>query len=521
MSDYNFKETEDKWQQFWKDQDIFNASVDSNKPKYYVLDMFPYPSGAGLHVGHPLGYIATDIVARYKRIQGFNVFHPMGFDSFGLPAEQYAIKTGQHPAVTTENNIKRFKEQLSQLGFSYDWDKEIRTSDKDYYRWTQWIFLKLFNSYYDIDEDKAKPIDSLTVPDDLSEPEKRKFIDDHRLAYQDEIMVNWCPALGTVLANEEVIGGVSERGGHPVVRKPMRQWMLRITAYADRLLDDLDGLDWPESIKLSQRNWIGRSKGAEVVFKEKSTGEQIKIFTTRPDTLYGATYMVLAPEHPLVAQITTDDNKPAVEEYVEAAGKKSDLERAELDKSKTGVFTGAHAINPVNNEEIPIWISDYVLISYGTGAIMAVPAHDQRDFEFATKFELPIRPVYTEDGKQPEEWNEANSGQGIMINSGEFDGMKSEDFFHQIIAKVEKDGIGKGAINYKLRDWVFTRQRYWGEPIPILHTEDGQLLSVDEADLPVVLPEVESYTGTDDGESPLAKVNDWVATEDGDGKSSA
>lgn len=512
MGEYNFSEIEKKWQKHWKEKDIFNSDIDPSKPKCYVLDMFPYPSGAGLHVGHPLGYIATDIVARYKRLKGFNVLHPIGFDSFGLPAEQYAIKTGQHPAVTTDNNIKRFKQQLSILGFSYDWDKEVRTSDPDYYQWTQWIFLQLFNSYYDEEADKAKSIEELPVPDDLSEPEKQEYIDNRRLAYQDEVLVNWCSALGTVLANEEVIGGVSERGGHPVIRKPMRQWILRITAYADRLLEDLQDLDWPESIKTSQENWIGKSIGADIYFKEKSTGEVIKIFTTRPDTIYGVTYMVLAPEHPLVTKITTSDQKKEVNNYIEEAGKKSDLERTDLEKSKTGVFTGAYAINPVNNEEIPIWISDYVLISYGTGAIMAVPGGDQRDFEFAKKFNLPIIQVIIPDGKEFDDLEEAYSGHGIMLNSGEYNGMDSHEFTEKIVERIEKEGHGKASVNYKLRDWVFTRQRYWGEPIPILHTQDGKAVGVPENELPVKLPEVESFKGTGDGRSPLAKVEEWVNT---------
>jgi leucyl-tRNA synthetase len=518
MAEYNFREIEKKWQAYWSDNQTFATKEEKGKPKYYVLDMFPYPSGKGLHVGHPLGYIATDIVARYKRITGFNVLHPMGFDSFGLPAEQYAIKTGQHPQVTTANNIERFKEQLSILGFSYDWSTEIRTSDVDYYRWTQWIFLKLFNSYFDEKEKKAKPIAELKVPGELIGKARDAYIDNHRLAYQDEIMVNWCPELGTVLANEEVVGGVSEVGGYPVIRKPMRQWMMRITSYADRLLQDMQELEWPESIKLSQKNWIGRSVGADIYFTEKSTGKKIQVFTTRPDTIFGATYIVLAPEHSLVAQITTDDQKEKVEGYVEKAAQKSDLERAELDKTKTGVFTGSYAINPVNNEELPIWISDYVLISYGYGAIMAVPAGDQRDFEFAIKFNLPIREVVSKSGKESSELIEAYSEPGIIINSGSYNGMASTDFFYVIVKWLEENDHGKGAVNYKLRDWVFTRQRYWGEPIPIIHTEDGRVVGVPEDQLPVVLPEVESYTGTRDGLSPLAKAVDWVNTinpEDG------
>jgi len=512
MDEYSFVEIGKKWRKFWEENDTYKTDRESDKPKYYVLDMFPYPSGKGLHVGHPLGYIATDIVARYKRLKGFNVLHPMGFDSFGLPAEQYAIKTGKHPAITTEENINGFKEQLSILGFSYDWSLEVRTSDEPYYKWTQWIFLKLFNSYYDKELNKARPIDQLEVPENLSVDEKEQYQQSHRLAYQDKIMVNWCPALGTVLANEEVIGGVSERGGHPVVRKPMKQWMLRITEYADRLVDDLDELDWPESIKLSQRNWIGRSTGAEVNFRVKDSGDSLSVFTTRPDTLFGATYMVLAPEHPLVEIITTDLKTEEVKTYVEAASRKSDLERSDLDKSKTGVFTGAYAINPVSGSEVPIWISDYVLISYGTGAIMAVPSGDQRDFEFAKKFNLDIIEVISPSGKPTENLVEAYPGDGIMLNSGQYDGMDSILFKKKITEKLQEDGDGHFSINYKLRDWVFTRQRYWGEPIPILHTEDGKVVSVPEEDLPVVLPDVESYMGTSDGSSPLAKVGSWVNT---------
>ncbi|MGI9543205.1 MAG: class I tRNA ligase family protein, partial [Cyclobacteriaceae bacterium] len=510
MAEYDPKNIEKKWQQYWEDQEIYKTLSDPGKPKYYVLDMFPYPSGAGLHVGHPLGYIATDITSRYKRLKGFNVLHPMGFDSFGLPAEQYAIKTGQHPATTTNENIKRFKEQLGVLGFSYDWSREVRTSDPSYYKWTQWIFLKLFNSYFDEQEQKARPIEDLIIPEDLNEKEARAFVDDHRLAYQAEVSVNWCPALGTVLANEEVIGGVSERGGHPVVRKPMRQWMLRITKYADRLLEGLDDLDWPESIKASQKNWIGKSHGAEIDFTEKSTGEEIKVFTTRPDTIFGVTYMVLAPEHPLVEKITASEQKIKVMEYLDQASRKSDLERTELDKTKTGVFTGAYAINPINKEEIPIWISDYVLISYGTGAVMAVPGGDQRDYEFADKFNLEIRQVITPDGNVIEPFTEAYPGQGIMLNSEEYDGLKSQEFFKQIVNRLQQEGHGKATVNFKLRDWVFTRQRYWGEPIPVLHLSDGRIASVPEEELPVVLPEVASYEPSQDGESPLVKVPDWV-----------
>ncbi len=479
MAEYPFQEIEKKWQQYWNDNQTFKTSEDQGKSKYYALDMFPYPSGTGLHVGHPLGYIATDIVSRYKRLKGFNVLHPMGFDSFGLPAELYAIKTGQHPAETTENNIKRFKEQLEVLGFSYDWEKEVHTSDPEYYKWSQWIFLKLF---------------------------------EQDLAYEDDAMINWCPYDKTVLANEEVKNGMCDRCGNPVIRRKMRQWILKITEYADRLLEDLEGLDWPESIKLSQINWIGKSHGAEVTFREKITEKEIEIYTTRPDTIYGATYMVLAPEHHLVEKITTSDQKSTVEEYVQQASMKSDLERTELDKIKSGVFTGAYAINPVNEAEIPIWISDYVLISYGTGAIMAVPGGDQRDFEFAKKFDLPIIQVVTPDGKEIPDQQEAYPGHGLMLNSGRYDGMDSKEFTKVIIKRFEDEGVGKGAINYKLRDWIFTRQRYWGEPIPIIHCNDCGIVPVPEDQLPVTLPEVESYTPTEEGDSPLAKVEEWVNT---------
>ncbi len=518
MADYNFRTIENKWQNAWKESKAYKTKETDGRPKYYVLDMFPYPSGKGLHVGHPLGYIATDIVSRYKRLKGYNVLHPMGFDSFGLPAEQYAIKTGQHPAKTTDENIARFKEQLSVLGFSYDWEREVRTSDKEYYRWTQWIFLQLFNSYYDTEKNKAVHIDQLPIPKEYKGAEREKFINAHRLAYQDNIMVNWCPDLGTVLANEEVIGGLSERGGHPVVRKPMKQWMLRITRYADRLVDDLKSLDWPESIKASQKNWIGRSVGAEVEFQIASTSEKLRVFTTRPDTIYGVTYMVIAPEHPLVNEITSKDQVRSVKDYVKLASQKSDLERSDLDKSKTGVFTGSYAINPISKEQIPIWISDYVLISYGTGAIMAVPGGDQRDFDFAKEFDLKIVQVISPDGQSNEQVDEAYPGDGIMVNSEEYNGTNSKEFKSIIVKRMEEEGVGQASINYKLRDWVFTRQRYWGEPIPVIHTEDGRIIGVPEESLPLILPEVESYQGTDDGESPLAKVTEWVQTtnhEDG------
>ncbi len=500
MMEYNFISIEEKWQKYWHEKKIYKANNKSDLPKYYVLDMFPYPSGSGLHVGHPLGYIASDIISRYKRLKGFNVLHPMGFDSFGLPAEQYAIKTGQHPKITTENNILRFKEQLNRLGLSYDWSREIKTSDSRYYKWTQWIFLKLYNSYFDKEKNKAVKISELNIPEGLTELEKNKFIDDRRLAYIDTIDVNWCEELGTVLANEEVIGGLSERGGFPVVRKPMKQWVMRITDYADRLLTDLDTLDWPESIKTSQRNWIGRSEGCEVSFQLEND-KKIEVFTTRPDTIFGATYLVLAPEHPILNSIVTEDQKKEINEYKETALSKSDLERQENQKNKTGVFTGAYAINPMSKNKIPIWVSDYVLYGYGTGAIMAVPAHDERDFEFANKFNLEILKVIKSD-------EEFYSGSGQIINSGEFNGIDSLKFKDVVTEILEKNGEGKKTINYKLRDWIFTRQRYWGEPIPILHSKAGTK-AVDEKDLPLELPEVDSYLPTDDGMSPLARNHEW------------
>ncbi len=512
---YNFGEIEKKWQEYWQENKTFRAvDCEPSKPKYYVLDMFPYPSGQGLHVGHPEGYTASDIVARYKRMKGFNVLHPFGWDAFGLPAEQHAIKTGTDPALTTAKNIANMKRQTKSLGFSYDWDREIATTDPEYYKWTQWIFLKLFNSYYDEAAQKAKPIEQVPIPQGLSEEEKRRFVDEQRLAYQADVPVNWCPALGTVLANEEVIGGVSERGGHPVIRRPMRQWMLRITKYAERLLDDLKEVDWPESIKKLQMDWIGKSVGAEVCFRVDGHDDEMWVFTTRPDTLFGATYMVMAPEHPLVDVITTDGQKAAVKEYRDAAARKSDLDRTDLAKEKTGVFTGAYAINPVNGQKIPIWISDYVLISYGTGAIMAVPAHDDRDFEFARKFGLPIiqvvEPPDPKDAERVERGELCFTGDGTAINSGPFSGLPTQEFKEKITAWLAERNLGHRAVNYKLRDWLFSRQRYWGEPFPILHTEDGRIIGLSEDELPLRLPDVVDYQPPGTGESPLAKVTEWV-----------
>jgi len=552
---YNFNEIEKKWQNYWEANKTFAAKDNDPKPKYYVLDMFPYPSAQGLHVGHPEGYTASDIVARYKRMKGFNVLHPIGWDAFGLPAEQYAVQTGTHPAVTTQQNIDNMRRQIKALGFSYDWDRQVDTTDPKYYKWTQWIFLKLFNSYFDQAEQKAKPISELIknlengklfiAPDgtaveanpaaavmgipggvrkwsELTKQQQEEFIKSQRLAYEDEAAVNWCPELGTVLANEEVIGGVSERGGYPVIRKPMRQWMLRITKYADRLAEDLKLVDWPASIKKLQIDWIGKSIGAEVDFKVDGFDEIITVFTTRPDTLFGATYMVLAPEHPIVDKITTDQQRQAVEDYKKTAQTKSDLDRTDLAKDKTGVFTGAYAVNPVNDTRIPIWLSDYVLISYGTGAIMSVPAHDERDFEFAKKFNLKIIPVVEpKDDKALAEKIEKGqycfTGEGIAINSGQFNGLPTAEFKEKITNWLEENGLGKRAVNYKLRDWLFSRQRYWGEPFPLLHGEDGSVIALDEKDLPLTLPPTDNFKPSDTGQSPLAKIDSWVNVQLPDG----
>jgi leucyl-tRNA synthetase len=474
---YTHKTIEKKWQKYWADNRIFKTTEAGGKPKYYVLDMFPYPSGQGLHVGHPEGYTATDIVARAKRAQGFNVLHPMGWDAFGLPAEQYALDTGNDPADFTEHNIKTFKRQIQSLGFSYDWSREINTTDPNYYKWTQWIFTKLY---------------------------------EQGLAYEAEVSVNWCPALGTVLANEEVVDGVSERGGHPVYRKPMRQWMLKITAYAERLLDDLELVDWPESIKEMQRNWIGRSEGSNVTFKIKDTDKEFTVFTTRPDTLYGATYAVMAPELPLVKEIMTAQQSEAVEAYIDSVSLKSDLDRTELAKEKTGVFTGAYAINPVNGKEIPIWIADYVLATYGTGAIMAVPAHDTRDYEFAKTFGLEIIPVL--EGGNVEE--EAYTEDGLHINSEFLNGLDKATAIAKMNEWLSENGLGEKVISYRLRDWLFSRQRYWGEPIPVIHWEDGTSTTVPENELPLLLPKTDQVKPSGTGESPLAVIDEWVNVVD-------
>jgi leucyl-tRNA synthetase len=541
--DYNFNEIERKWQQYWKENSTYKVDIDHSRPKYYVLDMFPYPSGAGLHVGHPLGYIASDIYTRYKRLNGFNVLHPMGFDAYGLPAEQYAIQTGQHPAVTTEKNIKRYKEQLERIGFSFDWSREVQTCDPNYYKWTQWTFIKLFGSWYNKKNDKAEPIDNLIAAFEkhgntgieaagsnvedftasawkaMSENEQQQMLMHYRLAYLSETLVNWCPDLGTVLANDEVSNGFSVRGGHPVERKMMRQWQLRITAYAQRLLDGLDKIDWSESIKEIQRNWIGRSEGAELSFAVSATnGEQleIEVFTTRPDTIFGATYMVLAPEHELVSKITTPDQAKAVEDYVQWAKNRSDRERMTEVKKVSGMFTGAYAVNPLNNEKIPVWIADYVLMGYGTGAIMAVPGHDSRDFAFARHFNLPIVQVVCGHGGEPSDptkWEESyDAKEGVMINSGFITGMDVQYGIRKTIEKLEEMGIGRGTINYRLRDAIFSRQRYWGEPFPVYYKDDMPYM-LPENELPLELPEVDAYLPTETGDPPLARAKNWKTKE--------
>ncbi len=529
MAEYNFRAIETKWQKYWEENHIYQTQEDTSKPKYYVLDMFPYPSGAGLHVGHPLGYIASDVIARYKRAKGFNVLHPMGFDSFGLPAEQYAIQTGQHPAITTAENIKRYKEQLKNLGFSYDWSREVQTSDPHYYKWTQWIFMRLFEAWYNRKTNKAEHIHTLIAEferngnlevqaacdentptftaemwKNFSEKERSDILLKYRLTYLADAYVNWCPALGTVLANDEVKDGVSERGGYPVERKLMRQWMMRITAYAERLLEDLETLDWSESIKEVQRNWIGRSIGAEVRFAISNT-QSITVFTTRIDTIFGVTFLVLAPEHELVSEITTPEHKAEVEAYVERAINRSERERMSEVKVVSGVFTGAYAVNPFTQEPIPIWISDYVLAGYGTGAVMGVPSSDDRDYRFAKFFHLPIIPVI--EGTEHLE-NPTEKKYGKMINSGFLNGLDTPDAIEKAIEYAEKNGFGKRKINYKLRDAVFSRQRYWGEPVPV-YFKDGIPHLIDESDLPLVLPKIDKYLPTETGEPPLGRAENW------------
>ena len=537
--EYNFKSIEAKWRKHWAEQKTFKPEANSTKPKYYVLDMFPYPSGAGLHVGHPLGYIASDIYARYKRLKGFNVLHPMGYDAFGLPAEQYAIQTGQHPAITTETNISRYREQLDKIGFSFDWDREVRTCEPNYYKWTQWIFKQIFNSWYCTEEDKAKPIDSLVarfrvegnllvkaVSDEVAsftatewsaktKQQQEEILLSYRLAFRSETLVNWCAELGTVLANDEIKDGLSERGGHPVEQKKMMQWSLRITAYAQRLIDDLNALDWTEAIKEQQRNWIGRSQGASIRFEvfsdELALDEklEIEVFTTRPDTIFGVSYMTLAPEHELVARITTEDFKIAVSDYINKTKKRSERDRMSDVKTVSGQFTGAYVIHPFTGDKIPVWIGDYVLASYGTGAVMAVPAHDTRDFAFAKHYNLPMLQVIS-GGNLPTESHDGKEGE--LLNSSFLNGLQVKDATAAIIAKIEEKGIGKGKIQYRLRDAIFSRQRYWGEPFPIYY-EEGLPKTVEDKDLPLKLPAVEKYLPTKTGEPPLARAKHWKTTE--------
>lgn len=529
--DYNFKEIERKWQSYWADHGTFKVKEDASKPKYYVLDMFPYPSGAGLHVGHPLGYIASDIYSRYKRLCGFNVLHPMGYDAFGLPAEQYAIQTGQHPAVTTKRNIDRYRGQLDRIGFSYDWSREVRTCDPEYYKWTQWAFLKMFSHWYDRSQEKARPISELEsiferegnssvnavcgeVPvftgdewKGFSEKERADILMNYRIAYQGETSVNWCPALGTVLANDEVKDGYSVRGGHPVEQKKMLQWQLRVSAYAERLLSDLEELEWTDSLKDMQRNWIGKSKGAELVFRVSNGQEEydMVIFTTRADTVFGVTFMVLAPESEWVEKLTTPDNREAVEKYLDAVRKRTERERMAETRRVTGVFTGSYAVNPLTGEKVPVWVSDYVLAGYGTGAIMAVPAHDSRDYAFAREFGLPVIPLI--EGCDVSE-SSFDAKEGIMCNSGFLNGMKVSEAIPAAIEYVEKHGIGKAKVNYRLRDAIFSRQRYWGEPFPI-YFKDGIAVPLPESSLPLELPEVDKFLPTETGEPPLGRAKGW------------
>ena len=535
--EYNFKEVEKKWQSYWQENKTYRVEVDPSKPKYYVLDMFPYPSGAGLHVGHPLGYIASDIYSRYKHLKGFNVLHPMGYDAYGLPAEQYAIQTGQHPAITTEKNIRRYREQMDKIGFSFDWDREIRTCDPEYYKWTQWTFIQMFNSFYCYDEQKAMPITELAKAFEAvgtqglnvacgeemdftaeewknkSTKEQQEILLNYRLAYLADTMVNWCPQLGTVLANDEVKEGLSLRGGYPVIQKKMRQWSLRVSAYAQRLLDGLDNIDWSDSLKDIQRNWIGRSQGADVRFDVKDSDLKLEIFTTRPDTIFGVSFMVLAPESDYVKPLTTPEQADAVAEYLDYVSKRTERERQTEVKKVTGVFTGSYAINPFTNEAIPIWISEYVLSGYGTGAIMAVPGHDSRDYAFAKHFNLPIVPVVDDGEGHDMSEGSYDAKAGKMINSGIINGMEVKEAIAYIAGEVEKRGIGKSKINYRLRDAIFSRQRYWGEPFPVYY-KDNLPYMLDESKLPLELPEVDKYLPTESGEPPLGRAKNWK-TEDG------
>lgn len=530
--EYNFAEIEPKWQKYWEENKTFKTVDDYAKPKYYILDMFPYPSGAGLHVGHPEGYTATDIISRYKRMKGFNVLHPMGYDAFGLPAEQYAIQTGTHPAITTQKNCDNFRRQIKAIGLSYDWDREINTTDPKYFKWTQWIFKQLYNTWFDEEQQKGRPISELVIPDAIKakgQEEVKRYISDKRLAYYDNAQVWWCDSCKTVCANEEVLtDGTHEKCGNPVIRKNLKQWLLRIPHYAERLLKGLDNLDWPAGVKDMQRNWIGKSSGAEVDFEIAGLNKKLRVYTTRPDTLFGATYMVVAPEHHLVGEITTTDKKEEVEAYLKAAALKSDLDRTDLAKVKTGVFTGRYAINPVNNEQIPIWVADYVLMGYGTGAIMAVPAHDTRDFEFAKAFDIAINCIL--DPKEAENRDEILDGDaywtedGVYINSSsvetglDINGLNKNTGIQKTIEWLAEKEIGKGTENYKIRDWLFSRQRYWGEPFPVIHWEDGEVSLIEDENLPLVLPDLEEYKPSESGESPLANAEDWLIVTDKNGR---
>ncbi len=530
--EYKFAEIEPKWQQYWEKNKTFKTVDDFSKQKYYILDMFPYPSAAGLHVGHPEGYTATDILSRYKRMKGFNVLHPMGYDAFGLPAEQYAIQTGTHPAVTTGNNCDNFRRQIKAIGLSYDWDREINTTDPKYFKWTQWIFKQLYNTWFDEELQKGRPITELVIPEEVKangEEAVKAYISEKRLAYYDNAQVWWCDSCKTVCANEEVLtDGSHEKCGNPVIRKNLKQWLLRIPHYGERLLSGLDTLDWPAGVKDMQRNWIGKSTGAEVDFEIDGLGKKLRVYTTRPDTLFGATYMVVAPEHALVGELVTDDKKEVVEAYIKAAALKSDLDRTDLAKEKTGVFTGRYAINPVNNTKIPVWVADYVLTGYGTGAIMAVPAHDTRDFEFAKEFDIPV--VCILDPKEVENRDEVLTGNacwtedGAYINSAsaetgiDINGLNKAAGMAKIIDWLEEKGIGKATVNFKLRDWLFSRQRYWGEPFPVIHWEDGEVTLVEDENLPLELPDLEEYKPSETGESPLANAEDWLIVTDKNGR---
>ena len=532
---FNFSEYEKKWQKYWLDKKVFASEADTSKPKFYCLDMFPYPSGAGLHVGHPEGYTATDIICRYKRAKGFNVLHPMGWDAFGLPAEQYAIQTGTHPAITTQKNCDNFRRQIQSLGLSYDWDREINTTDPGYFKWTQWIFIRLYNTWFDKEQQKGRPIDELTIPAEISAKGKgavREFIDTKRLAYYDNAQVWWCKHCKTVCANEEVLndGSHEKCGTKEVERRFLKQWMLRIPHYAERLLTGLDGLDWPEGVKDMQRNWIGKSTGAEVDFDVEGLNKKLRVYTTRPDTLFGATYMVISPEHGWVNDITTNDKKAEVEAYVKAAALKSDLDRTELAKEKTGVFTGRYAINPVTGKQIPIWVADYVLMGYGTGAIMAVPAHDTRDFEFAKTFNIPVICILDPTNADAELRNKVLAGEACWTDDGAYinsqneklglniNGMSKKDGIATLINWLDEQNLGKATVNYKIRDWLFSRQRYWGEPFPIIHWEDGEVSVVEDKNLPVELPKTDKYQPGESGESPLSNVPEWLEVTDGNGR---